>query len=78
MQKPKLTHKDYTLNGGLYQLKLPLNIETVIWKSKFHTVAEIYNLNLGVEVTFAIHFAIALYFCQGLLKADLAWSCINL
>jgi len=30
MQKPKLTHKDYTLNGGLYQLKLPLNIETVI------------------------------------------------
>jgi len=30
MQKPKLTRKDYTLNGGLYQLKLPLNIETVI------------------------------------------------
>jgi hypothetical protein len=25
-----------------------------------------------VEVTFAIHLAIALYFCQGLLKADLA------
>ena len=30
MQKTKLTHKDYTLNGGLYQLKLPLNIETII------------------------------------------------
>lgn len=30
MQKNKLTHKDYTLNGGIYQLKLPLNIETII------------------------------------------------
>ena len=30
MQKTKLTHKNYTLNGGIYQLKLPLNIETII------------------------------------------------
>ena len=25
-----ITHKGYTLNGGIYQLKLPLNIETII------------------------------------------------
>ena len=30
MQKLKLTHKNYTLNGSGYQLKLPLNIETII------------------------------------------------
>ena len=30
MQKNKITHKNYTLNGNGYQLKLPLNIETII------------------------------------------------
>ena len=30
MLKTKLTHKDYTLNGSGYQLKLPLQLETII------------------------------------------------
>jgi len=31
----KFLHKNYTLNQATYQLKLPLNIETVDCKTKF-------------------------------------------
>ena len=30
MRKPIFLHKNYTLNEGGYQLKLPLNLETII------------------------------------------------
>ena len=30
MRKPIYLHQDYTLNGEGYQLKLPLNLETII------------------------------------------------
>lgn len=30
MQKQNILHKNYTINQGLYQLKLPLNIDCII------------------------------------------------